>query len=339
MKMKKTILSEWSGILVYLECREGHIQKSSMELVGEARRLMADCNEKLTVLGIGSKLKKIEKELEEYPVDTAYLYETEDEYCSELYEEISVACINCVKPSVVLIGGTYEGRALAPRLAVHFRTGLTADCTLLERGKEGELIQTRPAFGGNVMASILTPESRPQFATVRPGVMEMPQKIEGWKAEVFHETASKKDKSIEILDTVLSQEQADITKQDILVVAGRGVKKKEDIAMLEELAELIGGKLASSRALVEKGFASPAQQIGLSGHSVSPLLMLTFGVSGTVQFMAGMKHTKNIIAVNTDPDARIFSIAHYPVCADLYEVVPELLQRLKGKIGGEGSET
>lgn len=335
--MKKTTLPEWSGILVYLECREGQIQKVSMEMIGEARRLMSGRKEKLTVLGIGSNMEQVEKELEGCPVDTAYLYEAEDEYCSELYEEICAACIDCVKPSIVLIGGTYEGRALAPRLAVHFRTGLTADCTLLERGEEGELIQTRPAFGGNVMASILTPESRPQFATVRPGVMEMPQRMDGCKTEVIRETVSKKDTHVKILKTVLSQAQEDITKQEVLVVAGRGMKKKEDLAMLEELAELLGGKLASSRALVEKGYTSPAQQIGLSGHSVSPALMLTFGVSGTVQFMAGMKHTKNIIAVNTDPDARIFSIAHYPICADLYEVVPELIYRLKRKKGGENS--
>lgn len=337
--MTKEELSEWSGILVYLECREGHIHKSSAEMIGEACRLILDYDENLTVIGIGSKMDMIEKELAGYPIDAAYLYEAEDEYSPILYEELAVSCIQKVKPSIVLIGGTYEGRALAPRLAVHFRTGLTADCTLLERGKEGELIQTRPAFGGNVMASILTPASRPQFATVRSGIMEAAKKRQGFKTEIFREKVESKDSKVEVLGAVLSQAEEDITKQDILVVAGRGVKKKGDLLMLEELAELLGGKVASSRALVEKGFTSPSQQIGLSGHSVAPALMITCGVSGTVQFMAGMKYAKNIIAINEDPNARIFEIAHYPICADLYEVIPELIDQLKRKKGEEKSET
>lgn len=338
--MKKTVLSEWSGILVYLECNKGHIHKASMEMLGAALRLMVTGEEKLAVLGIGEEMEQIEKELAGYPVDIAYFYETEDEYCPELYEKIAVSCIQKFKPSIVLLGGTYEGRTLAPRLAVSFETGLTADCTILERGEGGELIQTRPAFGGNVMASIVTPESRPQFATVRPGVMEAPKKNGQWNAEIYRENVTQKDPHVEILNTVLSQVEEDITKQDVLVVAGRGVKKKEDLLMLEELAKLLGGKLASSRALVEKGYTSPEQQIGLSGHSVTPSLMITLGVSGTVQFMAGMKHTKNVIAINTDPNARIFGIAHYPICADLYEVVPELIHRLKDlKKGGSSPET
>lgn len=338
--MKKAVLSEWSGILVYLECRNGHIHKASLEMIGEAQRLISNHDEKLMVLGIGSRTEQIEKELSGYLIDTAYLYEAEDEYCQGLYEEIAALCIQQAKPAIVLIGGTYEGRALAPRLAVSFGTGLTADCTILERGEDGELIQTRPAFGGNVMASIVTPESRPQFATVRTGVMRLPQKTQECKnTEMIRKTVAKKDINIQIIKSILSQTEEDITKQDILVVAGRGVKTKEDLSMLVELAKLLGGKLASSRALVEKGFTSPAQQIGLSGHSVAPSLMLTFGVSGTVQFMAGMKYTKNIIAVNTDPNAPIFGLAHYPICADLYEVVPELIHRLKQKKEGNNSET
>lgn len=337
--MERTEISQWSGILVYLECSGGQIHKSSIEMIGEASRLSSISDEKVYVFGIGESMDRVQEELLGYPITKAWLYEGEDEYNPCIYEEVAAECVRRVKPAIVLIGGTYEGRTLAPRLAVTFRTGLTADCTMLEIGEAGELVQTRPAFGGNVMASIVTPDCRPQFATVRPGVMAPVEKAGDNQTQFIREDMTSLDSKVQITKIVSAKAEEDITKQDILVVAGRGVKKKEDLSMLRELAELLGGQLASSRALVEKGFTSPKEQIGLSGHTVAPSLMITCGVSGTVQFMAGMRQTRNIIAINTDPNAAIFEIAHYPVCGDLYEIVPELLDILKKRKGGDCSET
>lgn len=337
--MRQTDITKWSGILVYLECYKGKIHKVSLEMIAEAVRLAETSREEVYVLGIGAEMEKVQEELIGYPIKTAYLYEAKDEYTPLLYEEITVSAIRKLLPSIVLIGGTYEGRALAPRLAVAFETGLTADCTTLEIEAEGKLVQTRPAFGGNVMASIVTDVCRPQFATVRPGIMRPMEKKQEYTPHVICEKVEGKPDNVQILETIMSKVEEDITNQDILVVAGRGVKKKEDLDMPRELSELMGGKLASSSALVEKGWMSPKEQIGLSGHTVSPSLMITCGVSGTVQFMAGMKHTKNIIAINTDEQARIFEIAHYPVCGDLYEIVPEMIELLKSRKGDEGSAT
>lgn len=328
--MKDNELSQWSGILVYLECCKGHIHKAGIELIGEAYRLAKQLGTSVYTLGIGENMEQVQEELKGYPVKQAYLYETEDEYTPLWYEKIAVECIQGLKPAIVLIGGTLEGRALAPRLAVAFQTGLTADCTSLAIASDGGLIQTRPAFGGNVMASIVTPKRRPQFATVRPGVVKAVSREHSVNTEYIRNTVKNTDEcSVKILRSLQEAVKEDINVQNILVVAGRGVKKKEDLSMLRELAGLLGGKMASSRALVEKGWTNPAEQIGLSGNTVSPEYMITCGVSGTVQFMAGMRNTKNIIAVNTDPNARIFDIAHYPICGDLYDIIPGLILRLK----------
>lgn len=330
-------ISRWSGILVYLECYKGHIHRAGIELIGEAYRLAGQTGAGVSVLGIGENMDSVQKELYGYPIERAYLYETEDEYTPLWYEEIAAGCIRELMPSIVLIGGTMEGRALAPRLAAAFRTGLTADCTALSLGEDGGLLQTRPAFGGNVMASIVTPERRPQFATVRPGVAQAVRRGSYKETVYIRKTVENQEKDIiRVLGSIPGKAREDITRQNVLVVAGRGVKKKEDLAMLRELAGLLGGRMASSRALVEKGWTTAEEQIGLSGNTVAPEYMITCGVSGTVQFMAGMRNTKNIIAVNTDPNAGIFDIAHYPVCGDLYEIIPELIQRLRQR-GGDGT--
>ena len=324
---------EWSGILVYLECYKGELHTASEELIGEAVRLSEVSKDPVYVAGIGKDMDRIREALDGYPVAKAYLYESEDEYESPLYTKIMAECIEELKPAIVLVGGTYEGRSLAPGLAVRFQTGLTADCTGLAINEEGNLVQSRPAFGGNIMADIVTQFSRPQFATVRPGVMQKVAKNEQNVTEYVNKKVKKESKEIEIISLKAEKSEKGITEAKIVIVAGRGVKKKEDLEMLKELAGLVGGKLASSRALVEKGWMLPKEQIGLSGNTVSPDYMITCGVSGTVQFMAGMKNTKNIIAINEDPKARIFEIAHYPMVGDLYEIVPELIRIIKERRG------
>lgn len=327
---------QWSGILVYIECYKGKIRPVSLELLGKARELAAVSGDKIYAVAAGIELDQVRKVLKGYPLEKVFLYDTSDDYTPLLYEHIMTDCITKLHPSIVLIGGTHEGRALAPRLAVEFRTGLTADCTSLDIDENGNLLQTRPAFGGNVMASILTVHRRPQFATVRPGVMTGVRPFEGEKTEFYITKWPDTDSCVTIEKVAEQLQRGGIVSQDILVAAGRGVKKKEDLEMLRELARLLGGELACSRALVEKGWMDPSRQIGLSGNTVTPMCLITCGVSGTIQFMAGMKTAKNIIAINNDPEAAIFGIAHYPVCADLYAVVPELIRSLrKGKMTSE----
>lgn len=319
-------------ILVYIECRTGSIHPVSIELIGEAQRLLEQSHAGGEISGvlIGSATKQIEETLKAYALNKLYLYETLDEYHPVFYEEYMIECVQKYMPDIVLIGGTAEGRALAPGVAAAFRTGLTADCTSLSLNEHQELVQTRPAFGGNVMASILT-GSRPQFATVRPHVMlpATPEKRAEGKTECIRKKAAVQEDKVRIIRVEEAEGNGDLTAYNLLVAAGRGVKKREDLEMLRQLAALLGGRLVSSRALVEKGWMQPEEQIGLSGNSVCPQYMITCGVSGTVQFMAGMKNTKNIIAINSDPNARIFDIAHYPILGDLYEIVPRLITSLK----------
>lgn len=332
---KREKIPGWSGILVYLQCREGHMHPSGPELIGQACRLAAQSGDPVWALGIGSHMERLQEELAGYPVSHAFLYETDDVFEPCRYASLAVACIREQKPSVVLVGGTLEGRALAPRLSVEFRTGLTADCTELSMEADGNLVQTRPAFGGNVMASILTENSRPQFATVRPGVMEPAEKREGLSVPCSVQRVSAGAGSVKVREKEWEEKPVSIAGSSLLVAAGRGIKKKEDLKMLYRLAELLGGELACSRALVEKGWMPPKRQIGLSGNSVRPECLITFGISGTVQFMAGMKQAKRIIAVNSDPRARIFEIAHHPVCGDLYEIVPELIQCVEKEVSNQ----
>ena len=319
-----------SGILVYFEIFKNEIRPVSFELLGEAYRLSKKSNEDVHIVAVGKDINFVREKIKGFPVKSAYLYETDKFFQPDIYEKALEDCIDKLNPSIVLIGGTAEGRALAPRLAVNYRTGLTADCTELDIDENGNLLQIRPAFGGNIMAKIVTENTRPQFATVREKVMKPIKPVFSYDIEYIIGDINNAKSYMKVIN--IEKEDTDensITDSKILVVAGRGVKKKEDLNMLRELAMLLGGKFASSRALVEKGWTTPKEQIGLSGNTVCPEIMITFGVSGTVQFMAGMKTTPNIIAVNTDANARIFEIAHYPICADLYDIVPELIKNLK----------
>ena len=324
--MKSTVnKADWSGILVYVEQKKGNISPVSLELIGEAYRLSEILKQKIYAVVVGENLIDLQKQFKGYPIETVYLYELPGGFKADGYAAAVSKCIREIMPSIVLLGGTNEGRSVAPRLSVEFGSGLTADCTELSIDEFGDLLQTRPAFGGNIMASIVTRETRPQFVTLREKVKQpiLPE----FKNDILfvHQSAADCISTIQVLSCKKLEEPDSIGDSNLLVVAGRGVQKKEDLAMLRDISALLGGKLACSRALVEKGWMTPREQIGLSGNTVRPNIMITFGVSGTVQFMAGMKQTKNIIAVNSDPNARIFDIAHYPICADLSEVIPSLL--------------
>lgn len=322
---------KWKGILVYIEYHHNKVHPISYQLIGKAYELSASIGYDICGIVIGKNTALSKDQLKNYPLKKVFLYETEEEYFrADLYEELFSSCINKMRPSVVLIGGTAEGRSLAPRVATEFKTGLTADCTELILRDNSDLVQIRPAFGGNIMAQIVTTHTRPQLATVRYNVMKPIEPIFDNEIEfIIDEDGHQADSKITILEAVPIPKTKGIVDQDILVVAGKGVKRKEDLAMLKELADLLGGELASTRGLVEKGWMLSDKQIGLSGQTVRPKLLITCGVSGSVQFMAGMSGAYNIIAINADIDAKIFSIAHYPVCGDLYEIIPELINQIK----------
>lgn len=333
-KIEAVNKEEWKDILVYIEYNHNKVHPISYQLIGKAHELAASTGYDIFGIIIGRNTSLSKDQLKKYPLKKVFLYETEEEYFkADLYEEVFSSCIKKSKPSVVLIGGTTEGRSLAPRVATEFKTGLTADCTELILRENTDLVQIRPAFGGNIMAQIVTTDTRPQLATVRYNVMKpieptFEHDIEFIVEEIGHQAGNK----ITILEAAPIPKIKGIAQQEILVAAGRGVKKKEDLTMLEELASLLGGELASSRGLVEKGWMTSDKQIGLSGQTVRPKLLITCGVSGSVQFMAGMSGADNIIAINTDVDAKIFNIAHYPICGDLYEIIPELINKIKNSM-------
>ena len=324
---------EWKGIMIFVEHNEGIIHPITYELAGKAAELARKIGHPVYAVFIGSNISAIADELTAYGIDRVFVYDYEQLkfFRADIYANVFEDCIRKVKPSVVLVGATSIGRSLAPRLSTRFRTGLTADCTKLEIRPNTDLVQIRPAFGGNIMARIVTKNNRPQFATVRYKVMNPAECIPGFNGavELCKINSDKLNSRINVVGIKKKEKQPDITEADILVVAGRGLKEKKDIAMLEELASLIGGQIAATRGLVEDGWVHYTKQIGLSGRTVKPRLIITCGVSGAVQFTAGMNGSDNIIAINKDKNAPIFKIAHYGLAGDLYEIIPALISRIK----------
>ena len=228
------------------------------------------------------------------------------------------------------------GRSLAPRVAARYRTGLTADCTVLDIKENTDLIQIRPAFGGNIMAQIITPNSRPQLATVRYKVMSAPIRSEEstGKLIICDVNKNKISSNINVKSIVDKKKEHSISEADVLVVAGRGIKSEKDMSMIRELADLLGGEVAVTRPLIESGWEDASKQVGLSGRTVRAKLIITCGVSGAVQFTAGMNNSDYIFAINNDEKAPIFKVAHYGIVGDIYEIIPKLIQKIKGD-GGE----
>ncbi|MBE6387897.1 MAG: electron transfer flavoprotein subunit alpha/FixB family protein [Lentisphaerae bacterium] len=325
--------SLWRGIAVAAEIEDGNIHPVTFELIGKARELAAKVDYPVYVLMIGHNISDKAKEILEYGADEVFVYDDPafEHFRIEPYTAAMEDFIERNKPSTVLVGGTSTGRSLAPRAACRFRTGLTADCTKLDISESTDLDQIRPAYGGNIMAHINTPRHRPQFATVRYKIFSIPEKSANPAGKVhICDTASLKlDSKITITSVEPKSLEKGIEDCEVLVVAGRGVKKAEDLDMLRELADLLGGKLASTRALVEAGWIDAKCQIGLSGRTVKPKLIITCGVSGAIQFVAGMNGSEKIIAINSDVYAPIFNVAHIGITGDLYKIIPELISRIK----------
>ena len=326
--------SRWRGIAVVAEIEEGNIHPVTFELLGKARQLAAKVNFPVYCLVIGHRITGQAQKILEYGADQVFVYDQKEleQFRIEPYTAVLEDFITREKPSAVLVGGTQTGRSLAPRAAARFRTGLTADCTVLDISENSDLDQIRPAYGGNIMAHINTPKHRPQFATVRYKIFPIPAKSAP-HGTICNCTLPPEKLLSAITITAMKEKNREVGIEDaeVIIAAGRGIRKAEDLAMLEELAALLNGKLASTRALVEAGWVDAKKQIGLSGRTVKPKLIITCGISGAIQFVAGMNGAETIIAINSDPDAQIFKVAHIGLCGDLYTIIPGLIDRIKNQ--------
>ena len=327
-------LDEYRGIWVFAEQREGELMDVSLELLGEATKLAADIDAEVSAVLIGHNIGHLADELVQYGADNVYLLDNEvyEHYTTDAYTKAFDLLIEKHKPEIVLIGATNIGRDLGPRVSARVHTGLTADCTKLDMDVENRrILQTRPAFGGNLMATIICPDHRPQMSTVRPGVMEKNEKDENREGNIVKEDlditeADVKAKVIELVKE--TRQSVDIAAADIIVSGGRGLGEGEGFRMIEELAEKLGGEVGSSRAAVDSGWIDSSHQVGQTGTTVRPTLYIAVGISGAIQHLAGMQESDLIVAINSDPDAPIFKIADYGIVGDAYEVVPELIEAL-----------
>lgn len=324
-------LKEFSGVLVFAEQKNGEIHKVSYELLGKGRKIADRLGVFLYSVVLGPANIKTEELIYRGADKVFYL---EDDMFNEpeelIYKINLVNLINTVKPEICLIGATSFGRSLAPRVAAALRTGLTADCTGLEVDEDGKLIQIRPAFSENILAHIKT-ETYPQMATVRYKEFSEGKRDISRKGEVIKvEPVYIKDKLVEVVKEFKGQE-FDITEANVVISGGKGLRSAEDFKMLEELAKALGGVVGASRSVVDDGFISKKHQVGYSGNRVKPKIYIACGISGAPQHLAGMKDSDTIIAINSDPSAPIFNVADYGIVGDLYEVVPQLINKIKTK--------
>lgn len=333
-EVKSIDKSLWRGIAVYVDCTGGSIHRVTFELIGKAKELAAVTGHPVYVLAIGCDLQQCAQKLQHYGVDKVFLYDHEafKDFRIEPYTEAFFDFIEKQKPSSILVGATNLGRQLAPRVAARCRTGLTADCTVLEMKENTDLVQIRPAFGGNIMAQIVTPNTRPQFCTVRYKVFSEPVPDDTASGEVVSMavTEEMQRSAIRVFSTHEKPTDVDIAEAEVIVAVGRGASSETMRAQAEELAKLLGGVVACTRPLVEGNVYDAKHQIGLSGRTVKPKLIITLGISGAVQFAAGMKSSDCIVAINSDPTAPIFDVAHYCIGGDVSEIVPKLIEKIKG---------
>jgi len=338
-ELKPVDLSEYKGVWVVAEQIDGRIRNVTLELLGAGRRLADKLGEELYAVLIGYKVRELADVLAEYGADKILVADHKllERYNTDGYAAVLYDMISNYKPSIVLLGATMNGRDLAPRVAARLKTGLTADCTGLDINDAGQLVQTRPAFGGNVMATILCPRTRPQMATVRPRVMKMPKPEPGRTAEVIDYPVRLVESDIrtKILEVVreVHEAAANIEEADIIVSAGRGIGSKENLSLIRELAEVLHAAVGGSRAIVDLGWLPHHQQVGQTGKTVAPKLYIAIGISGAIQHLVGMQTSETIVAINKDPEAPIFDVADFGIVGDLFQIVPVLTQQLKEALG------
>ncbi|MGQ9583676.1 MAG: FAD-binding protein [Thermoplasmatota archaeon] len=336
-------VSRYKDVWVVAELRQGRLRSCTLELLGCGRELADALGQRLCALVAGRRVAELSRELAERGADIVYLVE------DERLEEGAVLpmaravgdAIKESKPSVVLLSATPFGRELAPRVARRLGVGLTADCTELSIDPQtGDLLQTRPAWGGNLMACIVAPSARPQMSTVRPGVMKPLERAPGRRAEVVRARFEpvESDLRVEVVEVRREgRKRVDLSEARVIVAGGNGVGSKEGFRLLEELAELLGGEVAGTRIAVEEGWVTPDRQVGQTGQSVHPDLYIACGISGAIQHRSGMAGSRTIVAINTDPSAPIFQVADIAIHDDLFKVVPEIIGALRTQRGaGEG---
>jgi electron transfer flavoprotein alpha subunit len=327
--------SQYSGIWVYCETREGNLTGSALQLLNKAAALSKDTGEEVSAVVIGSGTDSFIETISEHGASTIFRAEVKefDHYDTDTYSSIISGMILTNKPSIVLFPASHTGRDLAPRIASALGIGLTADCTGLSIGPDGNLIQSRPAFGGNIMADISTPDHRPQMATVRPNVFKAGESVKGRIAKVVDVPVKVDSSSLrvvvkEIIKTA-AKEGKDINEVDVVVAGGGGMKGPEQFRILEDLAEVLNGAVGASRVAVDSGWRPRSDQVGQTGKTVSPRLYIACGISGKIQHQVGMKGSEIIIAINKDRDAPIFKIADYGIVGDIFEIVPLITDEIR----------
>ncbi len=349
-------LSDYKNVWVFAEQREGKLMNVSLELIGEGNRLAREIGEDTKVYAIlaGNQIGYLANECYEYGADGVLLIENPllNNYTTDGYAKVLVEAIKEYKPEIVLYGATHIGRDLAPRVAARLNTGLTADCTRLDvkvstykeyaekyttldtstldpNSTDTKLLQTRPAFGGNLMATIICPKTRPQMATVRPGVMQKKQREEGAEGELIQFTPiiSEEDIRTHVVEIVKSaKELVSLVEAEIICAGGRGLGNAEGFELLKKLADKVGGSVGASRAAVDAGWIDHSHQVGQTGTTVKPKIYFACGISGAIQHLAGMQKSDIIIAINKNPEAPIFEVADYGIVGDLYKILPQLIE-------------
>ena len=342
-------LEEYKGVYVFAQQVDNVINNIAFELIGKGKDLAADLGTEVTAVLVGSGVKGLADQLAEYGADRVIVVDDPElkEYRTEPYAHALASVIEKYKPEIFLVGATAIGRDLGPRVSARIHTGLTADCTQLDIGdfplapvpgkeqKHNQLLMTRPAFGGNTIATIACPDFRPQMATVRPGVMQKRERKAGAKANIeeFNPGFTPDHKYVEIMEVVKAvANTVDIMDAKILVSGGRGMGSPENFKMLEELAEVLGGQVSCSRAVVDAGWKPKDLQVGQTGKTVRPNVYFAIGISGAIQHLAGMEESDIIVAINKDETAPIFEVADYGVVGDLNKIVPALTEKLRAEM-------
>ncbi len=327
-------ISAYKNVWVFAEQRDNKLLSVVVELLGEGKKLAGEIGCELCAVLLGENVEEIAKELITYGADKVYLYQSPllKNFTTDGYTKAISDMIDEYKPEIVLLGATHIGRDLAPRIAARVDTGLTADCTKLEIDPEDKKIkQTRPAFGGNLMATIVCPKHRPQMSTVRPGVMEKAAKDEAYKGEIINVKPAMAESDIrtKVVEIVKSAKDfVSLTDANFIVAGGKGLGNKEGFALLQKLADKLGGVVAASRAAVDEGWIDHSFQVGQTGTTVKPTVYFACGISGAIQHLAGMQNSDIIVAINKNENAPIFEVADYGIVGDLYTIIPMLIDNL-----------
>jgi electron transfer flavoprotein alpha subunit/NAD-dependent dihydropyrimidine dehydrogenase PreA subunit len=337
IEMKSTeavALTDYRGVMVFAEQRHGRVHPVSYELLGKAQDLASQLGEPVYAVILGSGVRKGAEELLRRGADKVFIYDDPalSDFRDDPYTDLLAQCSREEKPSVFLIGATSVGRSLGPRVAAKLNTGLTADCTSLDVDPETKLLrQTRPAYGGNIMATIITPNGRPQMATVRYKMFPEAKHVESPKGVTAKKTVnmSRVRDRVKVLGFDEAKEEVSITEADIVVSGGLGMGEAKGFELIKQLADALGGAVGASRPTVDEGWIDYRHQVGLSGRTVRPQVYMACGISGAVQHQAGMKTSDVIIAINKDKEAPIFKISSLGVVGDLYEVIPRLIEKIK----------